>query len=297
MSVRNRRNTEPDLEALLKRYRNLNGAQFSGNESIIQTQAWMSSVERIFERIQLRDDQKQLVASWALKEEALIWWETIIKDNPEGDITWDIFKVIFLERFTPPEAMERLCDEFSYLIQGDMTIPEYHKKFNELSHFAPHLIQDPKRKYLRFIHGLQRRYQNSVLRNVKLPFSEMIYMAYQYEDLHKKGMLCDEEEVSSSDKAESETDIAEASTRFEANKKPSANRKRARSKKELATTAIYNNCHKPGHFQGNCKPSEKQIKSGSKSGKKFQENRKCSQCHEAGHLSKACPLFIKPEAD
>ena len=69
MSVRNRRNTEPDLEALLKRYRNLNGAQFSGNESIILTQAWMSSVERIFERIQLRDDQNRFVASWALKEE------------------------------------------------------------------------------------------------------------------------------------------------------------------------------------------------------------------------------------
>ena len=92
MIVRNRRNAEPNLEALFKRYRKLGGAQFSGNESIIQTQAWMSSVERIFEHIQLRDDQKRLVASWVLKEEALTWWETIIKDNPEGDITWDRFK-------------------------------------------------------------------------------------------------------------------------------------------------------------------------------------------------------------
>ena len=94
-----------------------------------------------------------------------------------------------MERFTPPEATERLCDEFSYLIQGDMTIPEYHKKFNELSHFAPHLIQNPKGKNMRFIHGLQRKYQNKVLGHVKIPFSEMIYMAYQYEDLDKKGML------------------------------------------------------------------------------------------------------------
>ena len=77
-----------------------------------------------------------------------------------------------------------------------MNIPEYHKKFNELAHFAPHLIQDPKRKNLRFIHGLQRRYQNSVMRNVKLPFSEMIYMAYQYEDLDRKGMLRGKGEVS-----------------------------------------------------------------------------------------------------
>ena len=133
--------------------------------------------------------------------------------------------MIFLERFTPPEATERLCDEFSYLIQGDMTIPEYHKKFNELAHFAPHLIQNPKRKNMRFIHGLQRKYQNKVLGHVKLPFSEMIYMAYQYEDLHKKGMLCDEEEVSSSDIAKSEADVPEASTRSEISKKPSAKRK------------------------------------------------------------------------
>merc|ERR1712080_780696 len=203
----------------------------------METQAWIRSAEKIFEGLKLRDDQKRLLASWIPKEEALFWWDSIIKDNPEGDITWDRFKEIFLERFTPPEATERLCDEFSYLIQGDMTIPEYHKKFNELAHFAPHIIQDPKRKNLRFIHGLQRKYQNSVLRNVKLPFSEMIYMAYQYEDLHKKGMLRDEEEVCSSDKAESETDIPEAGMRSEGNKKPSAKRKRAKSKKEPATTA------------------------------------------------------------
>ena len=36
-----------EIEALLKRYRNLGGVPFSGNESIIQTQAWMRSVDRI----------------------------------------------------------------------------------------------------------------------------------------------------------------------------------------------------------------------------------------------------------
>merc|ERR1712080_607721 len=208
----------------------------------METQAWIRSAEKIFEGLKLRDEQKRLLASWALKEEALFWWDLTIKDNPESDITWDRFKMIFLERFTPPEATERLCDEFSYLIQGDMTIPEYHKKFNELSHFAPHLIQDPKRKNLRFIHGLQRKYQNKVLGHVKLPFSEMIYMAYQYEDLHKKGMLCDEEEVSSSNKVESVTDSPEVS------KKPSAKRKRAKSRKEPVTTAICSNCNKQGHL-------------------------------------------------
>ena len=209
--------------------------------------------------------------------------------------------MIFLERFTPPEATGRLCDEFSYLIQGDMTIPEYHKKFNELSHFAPHLIQNLKRKNLRFINGLQRKYQNKVLGHVKLPFPEMIYMAYQYEDLHKKGMLRDEEEVCSSDKEKSETDIPEAS------KKPSAKRKRARSEKEPGTTAICKNCNQRGHLSRKCKSLKKPIKDGYRANQKqkkkrlgkdgeFQENRHCKQCREAGHLAKDCPLLNKVEA-
>ena len=134
MSDRNRRNADPDIEALLKKNRNLGGVPFLGEESIIKTQAWIRSTEKTFESLKLRDDQKRLLASWALKDEALFQWDSVVENNPEGDITWDRFKVIFLERFTPPEATERLCDEFSYLIQGDMTIPEYHKKFNELSH-------------------------------------------------------------------------------------------------------------------------------------------------------------------
>ena len=74
ISGRSRRGrSEPDIEALLIKFRNLGGVPFSGNESIIQTQAWMSSVKRIFERIRLRDDQKRLLASWALKDEALFW--------------------------------------------------------------------------------------------------------------------------------------------------------------------------------------------------------------------------------
>ena len=103
MSARNRRSsTDPDIEALFKKYRNLGGKPFTGEEAIMKTQAWIRLAEKIFEALKLRDDQKRLLASWALKDEALFWWDSIIEDNPEGNITWDRFKVIFLERFTPP---------------------------------------------------------------------------------------------------------------------------------------------------------------------------------------------------
>ena len=103
MSARDRRsNTDPDIEALFMKYRNLGGKPFSGEDSIMKTQAWVRSAKKIFEGSNLRDDEKRFIASWELKDEALFWWDSVIKDNPEGDITWDRFKVIFLERFTPP---------------------------------------------------------------------------------------------------------------------------------------------------------------------------------------------------
>ena len=93
MSGRSRRGrSEPDIEALLIKYRNMGGISFSGEESIIKIQAWIRSAEKIFEGLKLRDDQKRLLASWALKDEALFLWDSIIKNNLEGNITRDRFK-------------------------------------------------------------------------------------------------------------------------------------------------------------------------------------------------------------
>ena len=145
----------------------------------------------------MRDDHKRLLAFWALKDEALIWWETVTEENLEGNITWDRFKEIFRERFIPPEATEGLYDEFYNLKQGDMTIQEYQNKFNEFSCFSLELIQDPVRKNLRFIKGLQKKYEGRVLVHANLPFSKMIQMAYRYEYNDKQHGWEDEEEGSS----------------------------------------------------------------------------------------------------
>jgi len=92
-------------------------------------------------------------------------------------------------------------------------------------------------KNLRFINGLQRKYQSSVTAHVQQTFSEMTYMAYQYEDLNRKGLLGDEEEVSSSNKRKFETDSPETSTQPEASstsgirKKPKFNSKKVKLRK------------------------------------------------------------------
>ena len=59
---------ESDIEVLFRRFQNLGGSPFLGMESIMETQAWIRSAEKIFEGSKLRDDQKRLLASWASKK-------------------------------------------------------------------------------------------------------------------------------------------------------------------------------------------------------------------------------------
>ena len=113
--------------------------------------------------------------------------------------------------------------------------------------------------------------------HVKLPFSETIYMAYQYEDLNNRGLLVDEEEVSSSNKVESETDLPEASKMSEVSKKPSAKRKRAKSDKDPVMTATCSSCNRPGHLAAGCKSWNQRRKNKFKPKIGFQENRKCNR--------------------
>lgn len=45
--------------------------------------------------------------------------------------------------------------KFLELKQGDMTVPQYAAKFNELARFAPHQVDKEERKACRFEQGLK----------------------------------------------------------------------------------------------------------------------------------------------
>ena len=66
-----------DLSVIYKKNTNLEGQTFQGNESVVESYAWIRTCERIFKGLQLVDDQKRYMASGLLKSEALVWWETM----------------------------------------------------------------------------------------------------------------------------------------------------------------------------------------------------------------------------
>ena len=73
-------------------YTNLGGESFRGSETVIEVQAWLRSCDRIFSRMNLIDLHRVQVASSMLRERALDWYELLISEINEADLTWEKFR-------------------------------------------------------------------------------------------------------------------------------------------------------------------------------------------------------------
>ena len=113
-------NPHEELSKLLKTFTNLEGKSFDGTEGVMGVQTWLRTLERIFVDMQVEDQRKRQIASRQLRGAALDWWEAITTARPEGEVTWDQFKVLLEARFVPASARESLLEEFIKLRQGGM---------------------------------------------------------------------------------------------------------------------------------------------------------------------------------
>ena len=77
-----------DLDAVVKKYKNLSGVPFIGIGTVMEAQAWLRSCKRILAGLELVDIRKRFLASWLLKDEALIWLEAGTVGDLEADMTW-----------------------------------------------------------------------------------------------------------------------------------------------------------------------------------------------------------------
>ena len=66
-------------------------------------------------------------------------------------MTWEIFKVDFLNRFFPREMREEKVVEFINLRQGGRRVHEYSFEFIKLSKYAPSLVFDPRDQMSHFV--------------------------------------------------------------------------------------------------------------------------------------------------
>ncbi|MQM19901.1 hypothetical protein Taro_052915 [Colocasia esculenta] len=71
------------------------------------------------------------------------------------DVAWDAFVRLFRAKFVPEHIQDKMEQEFLSLTQGSMTVLEYEARFSELSKYAPHIVENERRKTKKFVMGLK----------------------------------------------------------------------------------------------------------------------------------------------
>jgi hypothetical protein len=111
--------------------------QFLGETEPEKADLWIQEIEKIFTVLRCPDEVKVTYASYLLLGDAEYWWKgtrKMIEANNQ-DITWEIFRTKFLDKYFPRSARTAKEQEFLTLKQGGMTIGEYAATFESLAKY------------------------------------------------------------------------------------------------------------------------------------------------------------------
>ncbi|XP_062086532.1 uncharacterized protein LOC133792641 [Humulus lupulus] len=127
------------MESLYERFRKQHPPVFEGSTDPLDAQDWKSSLEDIFEFMQLSHREKVSYAAHTLKKDAKIWWEVVKQTREVNQMTWAEFELVFNEKFYNEVVLTAKVSEFTRLQQGDLSVAEYAMTFDRLAKFAPDL--------------------------------------------------------------------------------------------------------------------------------------------------------------
>ncbi|MQL72490.1 hypothetical protein Taro_004817, partial [Colocasia esculenta] len=99
-----------------------------------------------------------LQAQLEAQERVDVWWSSQLRTRFEDgavDVAWDAFVRLFRAKFVPEHIQDKMEQEFLSLTQCSMTVLEYEARFSELSKYAPHIVEDERRKTKKFVMGLK----------------------------------------------------------------------------------------------------------------------------------------------
>ncbi|XP_022929050.1 uncharacterized protein LOC111435758 isoform X4 [Cucurbita moschata] len=149
----------------LRDFKRVDPQTFNGSsDDPTETQLWLRSIETMFELINCPDDQKVRCATFMLRDDAELWWQSTSEIiSPEGCvISWAEFKDAFMEEYYSEDIQLRMQQKFTQLCQRGRSVTTYAREFIRMKHFAPELVNTDYRTTWWFVRGLDKRIRHIV---------------------------------------------------------------------------------------------------------------------------------------
>ncbi|XP_073317268.1 uncharacterized protein [Primulina huaijiensis] len=120
-------------------FRRLNPKEFGGTTDPFLAEGWIPSLELCFQYLDMRDRDREGAAHGVNL----------------ATLTWDRFKEVFYSKYFPAEVRGRLTREFMSLLQEDLSVAEFIRKFDRDCHFVSFIARDAAKKLRHFMDGLR----------------------------------------------------------------------------------------------------------------------------------------------
>ncbi|KAI3797604.1 hypothetical protein L1987_32864 [Smallanthus sonchifolius] len=176
-------------QCTFKHFNSCNPLKFYGTEGATGLLQWFESIENTFLNSDCPDNLRVRHATSVLQKRALTWWNGE-KRNRGVDVAmalpWDEVKRLMTEEFCPRNEVKKLEAEFWDLAQDSGENLAYTTRFHELSLLVPHVVTPLSRCIKKYIGGLPRQIQDTVLGRNPTTLEDAIRLSATLTDNHVK---------------------------------------------------------------------------------------------------------------
>ena len=93
---------------------------------------WFSMIEKIFDFVQIKDEEKVKCIMYMLRKDARIWWEAVEKSKNAAVMTWVELLREFNSKYCSQTVINSKVAEFTRLQQGNLSVLEFVLQFDQL---------------------------------------------------------------------------------------------------------------------------------------------------------------------
>ncbi|XP_076935365.1 uncharacterized protein LOC143601992 [Bidens hawaiensis] len=173
-------------------FKNFNDAKptaFDGTQCATALLQWYEKMASVFLHIECPDDKRTRFASSVFEKGALTWWvkeKSVRGAEAAMTLPWNELKDLMTRQFCSPNELMNLEAKFWNLKQEGGEHTAYTSRFNELSWLVPHLVTLASYAIDKYIRGLPREIQDSVLSSSPKELDDAINLAATLTDNNVK---------------------------------------------------------------------------------------------------------------
>ncbi|KAL5563369.1 hypothetical protein UlMin_033116 [Ulmus minor] len=140
-----------NIEPLYERFCKQHPPIFEGSSDPLVAEEWLYSIEDIFNFMRLNDHERVLCAIYMLRKDARFWWDVVKQTLNAEALVWEEFKAVFNHKYFHLAVLQGKVEEFNNLSQGNLSVTEAIKRFDQLARLVPHLVTDERERVRRMM--------------------------------------------------------------------------------------------------------------------------------------------------